>query len=301
MRTWLVLCVLAVGGCFSTDLDPNIEGAFACSIDDDCPDGQACDGLRCLTPENVPVVRVLSPEPDPPQVFSVEEFPADGRIEVRIQGNLTFAESPDDTTPGSGFVQLIVDGTMQEVRSGPLSGGLGVTATIDPTPGPHRIAVKAVRANGVPYAGPQSTATALFWIDDGEPAVAIVDPWPGEEFPLGTPTIDVTVATLNFTMREAEMTRTEGIGHAHVYYDDVFPACADDPMCDPGYLTIVNPPRGTTDDLASAQIVLPESAATTATLTAVLRNDDHTPYRFPFGDPMGALVFDTIPIARVAD
>ena len=301
MSKWLVLCVLATTACFTTDLDPNAEGAFACSVDDDCPESQECDGLRCLDPEDVPVMRILSPEPDPPQVFPVADFPANGQIEIRFQGNLSFAESPDDTTPGSGFVQLIVDGAMQEVRMGPLSGGIAVTATIDPTPGPHRIAVKAVRPNGVPYGGPQSTATALFWIDDGEPAVAIVDPWPGAEFPLGTPTVDVSIATLNFTMREAEMMRLEGIGHGHVYYDDIFPACADDPMCDPGYLTIVNPPRGTTDDIASAPIVLPESAATTATLTAVLRNDDHSPYRFPFGDPMGRLVLDTIVINRVGE
>jgi hypothetical protein len=109
------------------------------------------------------------------------------------------------------------------------------------------------------------------------------------------------VATLNFEMREAGMPPQEGRGHVHVYYDRVFPGCADTTDCDRAYLTIVNPPRGTTDDLASAPIVLPESAATMATLTAVLRNDDHSAYRFPFGDPEGSLIFNDVSIVRVGD
>ena len=300
MSKWLVLSSL-VCGCFSTDLDPNVEGAFSCSVDDDCPDSQACDGRRCVAPENVPVMRVLSPEPDPPEVFQVESFP-DDEIEVRISGTLQFAEpGGDDDAPGTGFVDLTVDGMTQRISSGPLSGGIPVTVAFDPTPGPHRISAQAVRADGEPYAGPQSNATALFWIDNGEPAVAITKPWPGTEFELGTPMIEVEVATLNFEMQEASMAPADGIGHAHVYYDRVFPGCADTPDCDRGYLTIVNPPSGTVDDTASAPITLPESAATMATLTAVLRNDDHTPYRFPFGDPQGKLIFDDVAILRVGD
>jgi hypothetical protein len=299
MSKWLGLCLL-VCGCFSTDLDPNVEGAFSCSVDDDCPDSQACDGQRCVAPENVPVMRILSPEPAPPEVFRVEAFPND-EIEVRISGTLAFAESPEDDSPGSGFVELTVDGMTQRIDQGPLSGGIPVTVDFDPTPGPHRISAQAVRADGEPYAGPQSNATALFWIDNDEPAVAITRPWPGTAFDLGTPMIEVEVATLNFDMQEASMMPEAGIGHAHVYYDRMFPGCADTSDCDRGYLTIVNPPGGTTAKLASAPITLPESAATMATLTAVLRNDDHTPYRFPFGDPQGKLIFDDVSILRVAE
>jgi hypothetical protein len=250
-----------------------------------------------VNPEDVPSLSVLSPEPN--EAIPFDTFPSSGALTVRIQGNFAFADSPDDDSPGVGFVDLTVDGNTQRLTSGPLSGGLEVEVTIERTPGPHRIAAVAVRPDGTPFTGPMSTVTELFWLDDGVPAVAITNPWPGSEFPLGTPMIDVEVATLNFTMREAEMMMIERVGHAHVHYDDVFPACADDDACDRGYLTIVSPPRGQESDRASSSITLPESAATTATLTAILRQDNHEPYRHPFGDPQGDVIFDTIEIVRV--
>jgi hypothetical protein len=299
MPNRLLPSVLLLGGCFTADLDPNVEGAFACEVDDDCPEGQACDGSRCVVSENVPVLQVLMPEPD--QVFAFDTFPVNGALQVNIQGNLTLAPPSDDNAPGTGFVELTVDGNTQRITSGPLSGVLEVMTTIERRPGPHRIAVTAFRTDGVPYGGAQSTVTSLFWLDDGDPAVALTRPWPGTEFPLGTPMIEVEVATLNFTMRSARMQNAEEIGHAHVHYDDEFPECAENQSCDSGYLAIVSPPGSEESDRASATIVLPESAATMSSLTAVLRNDDHTPYRDPFGDPTGRVIFDTIPIVRVAE
>src|SRR5690606_13077092 len=89
-------------------------------------------------------------------------------------------------------------------------------------------------------------------------------------------------------------------GHAHIHYDDPFPICPRDANCDNGYIAIVPGPGRDN----SVDTMLPESGATTASLTAVLRHMDHTPYFHPFmpdAPTEGEPLFDTIQIVRAAD
>jgi hypothetical protein len=68
-----------------------------------------------------------------------------------------------------------------------------------------------------------------------------------------------------------------------------------DPQCDPNYIAI-GEARG-----VELMATIPNSAETTATLTAVLRNIDHSLYQFdPDGDGplMARPILDTITIVR---
>lgn len=301
MRIYLSTLFAAVGlvqaGCFTATLDPELEGAFACAPQaEDCPEGLACDGQFCVRPDNIPLLQILSPERE--ERFDFADFPSDGKITVRLQGNLNLVAEGQDNANGTGYVEVNVDGETTKLTSGPLSGGISVEATIDLEAGGHRISAQAFHPDGTPFGNEGALATSLFWLDDGNPHVAIVKPWPGEALPLRTPEIETEIVTLNFRLSAPENPR-EGLGHAHIHYDQVFPACTNDADCDAGYLLIIAPPMGTVVNRFSDGASFPDSPAGMSTVTAVLRNNDHTPYRHPFGDEQGEFITDTIMIARV--
>ena len=302
---------LFLGGCFATDLDPTIEGAFACAEDTDCPAGQACDGSRCINPDSLPELMVLNPEPG--QVFGFDSF--NSMVSINVRGNLDLVEPSDEIIPGAGYVELIVDGAVTRITDGDLSAGIVTMVEVGRVAGGHRISAVAFRPDGERYANPEAVANTLFWLDDGRPHIAMTSPWPGTEFPLEATSTEMQIATLNFTLRAPEIDVMEGIGHAHFHYDDSFPMCAADTMgCDAGYIAVATPPPGPTSTMAGGEGLLPEEmTARTVALTAILRNDNHCPYFHPFvpladdADPNdcpepgdgGELVLDTIEISRV--
>jgi len=309
----LTITALLGAGCYTADLADAEDGVLVCRIDDEdarCPDGLRCDGRVCL--EEVPVVEITFPEGSNPggQVLAQ---PEDLVIRVRATG-LSVNGEPED--PNAGFVRVTLDGAFADVREGAITDSVQIdfeTTDLErPTePGPHRLSARAFRADGTPFENPEAFVTRLYWIDDGEPHVAITKPWPGETFELGTPLIDIEIAALNFRFDVSDIPVpdvTEPLGHAHVYYDEEMPACVLDPDCDPGYIAVVarTPEQGIASpgETVSTAAALPASSETVATLSAVLRRNDHSLFDAGLEDPEGetgepaTVIFDEIEILR---
>jgi len=306
MQRWypipMSLAFAATLGCFTSELDPDADGVFACSIDADCPDDQVCAGSVCTTPANVVVVNVTSPEPN--QVFTAAQFPAP-LLAIRLSSTIELTVPGSPVRPGSGFLRLVVDGQVRDLTRGNVGSGLVETFTIEDTPGAHRIALQAFDSTGRLYPNPEATFRTLFWLDDGAPHVAFIDPWPGQTFSTQATTLTPTVHALNFELREPQPVRRDGEGHAHLHYEATFPECVDDPVCDVDYFSLIDTPLS---DVGSEQISVARSSRGTLpavtmtgtdTLSAILRHHDHSVYIHP-DDEGGHIVVDTIDIVRVA-
>ena len=312
-QSLLALATLCGPGCYTADLDDVGDGALVCRIDDPsarCPDGLSCDGRVCL--EEVPVVEITFPEGSNPggQVLSQ---PQDLVIAVRARG-LNVNGDQDD--PNAGFVRVTLDGAFADVTEGAITDSVQIdfeTTDLErPTePGPHRLSARAFRADGTPFGNPEAFVTRLYWIDDGQPHVAITKPWHGETFELGTPLIDIEVAALNFRFDVSDIPVPDisaPLGHAHVYYDEEMPSCVLDPDCDPGYIAVVarTPGEGIANpgETVSTAAALPASSETVATLSAVLRRNNHDLFDAGITDPdeepaePATVVFDEIEILR---
>ncbi len=303
----VALAALCWSGCYAADLGEVGGGVLECRLGDPdagCPGGLICDGQLCV--EEAPSVDITFPEGSNP-AGQVLEAPEDLVIRVRATG-LTLSTDQDD--PNAGFVRVTLDGEFTDVTMGPITESVQIdfegTDLERPTePGPHRLSARAFRADGTPFDNPEAFVTRLYWINDGQPHVAITKPWPGDTFDLGTPLVDFEVATLNFEFDVADTPVDDPaapIGHAHIYYDEDMPECTADPECDPGYIAVVarapGEGRGLTVSTAAS---LPASGETTATLSAVLRRNDHGVFDAEFtgeeGEPI-TVIFDEIEILR---
>ena len=295
-RTACSVGIALATGCFTADLDPDKVGAFSCLDADECPEGRMCINGRCET--EGPSVEIRNPEDE--DLFDVEDAAPDmpRPIMVTIAGSLELAPASDEHVSGEGHVAVFVDGVeAMTVTSGTFSAGLTVMIEVVNRPGPHRVAIVARRNDGVDYDNAEASTTRLFWIDDGTPQVAVKAPWPNKVFGLDTQVIDYAVTSLRVDLVPpmAEGMIDPARGHVHIYYDKPFPSCLMDPMCDPNYIAI-GEARG-----VELMATIPNSAETEATLTAVLRNVDHSLYQFdPDGDgPMVARpILDTVKIVR---
>lgn len=305
------LVALGLPACYSAELDPTLGGVFACSqAADDCPSGLTCVNGACEKEDQLPVVVVTNPEDEELFVTNAPDVPMGPmappfELEVRIQGELELvaANSGAEHVFGQGHVVVYIDEVEQAViDSGDISTPTAVTVEVDNQAGPHRITALAMRNDGEPYDNADATGGRLIWVESEliegvRPFVAIKSPWPGSTVPLETTSVDVEIATLNFTMVAPGQGEVEEQGHAHIYYDKAFPDCLADDDCDKDYIAVAGDPPTVTASL-------PESSAQSIDLTAVLRQVGHDQYRFPFGcDPIidGGLcqpVFDTIEINR---
>lgn len=329
-RLWPSLAlVLTLGGCYSTQLDPDLTGVFACSSAEEsaggsvCPSGQTCVNERCEDSDSLPTLSIINPEET--KVFLVDLSAEDPTQIDPISVNLTFqgsnleltgSSSSSDHVFGQGQVAIYMDGEeVATVTEGSLSAPAPLPLLIPPIPGPHRIAIRARRNDGLDYDNDSALSTRLVWVENANnegvlPMVAIRWPWPGTIISTDDEQVEVRVATLNFQLVDADNTddtrREPEIGHAHVYYDREFPRCALDDLCDDSYLGVAGtPPAG---ELSRSDLVLPASDEQIASLTAVLRHYNHTIYRHPFGceDPESEaqscqLIFEEIEIIRVVD
>lgn len=299
----LLLCLgvsaLAATGCYSADLDPIADGVFACDVDEDCPGTMLCDGDLCL--QEVPSISIQSPE----DLAFGQSFEDPTNVVIRVSGTgLRLAADDDD--PNAGFVRVALDGTSVDITSGAISGGIVVEGlTIPANAGGHRISAQAFHSDGTPFGNESSLDTRLFWINDGQPHVAITSPWPGSQFDLDTPLVDFEAAVLNFELSVSDSDLADGFGHVHLYYDEEFPSCAMDAACDAGYIAVIAPSPGEGDTrVTDTAANLPTSAETSVELTAVLRQNDHSPLLVARGDgdeELTDLVTDSIPIDRIAD
>ncbi len=303
MPSSLLLAVvpLVLGGCYVAELDPTSDALFACEISGepdeanaDCPGELRCNGRVCV--ERLPTVIVSSPEALEVIAVGVEAAP----ITLRISG-LTLSADEDDAD--GGFIRVTLDEQTIDIRTGDISSTLAVEGLRVPNePGAHRISAQAFRVDGTPFENEGASAAQVFWRDDGQPHVAVTSPWPGSEIELQpNGLVDVEVAMLNFRYGQTDTALATDIGHIHVYYDDTFPECAEDPICDAGYIGVISAApeeaaQGPT--LLSEGLLFPDSPVADATLTAVLRENDHSP--FSTVDDALELVTDTVTIRRVA-
>lgn len=271
----LAVLLSSLSGCYAADLDAALEGVYACRVDDgsdpdaDCPDGLLCDGSACVS--QLPIVEVRSPEER--EAF---EDPGDVVIRVAASGLDLNAEAGE---PGAGFVRVTLDEQSVDIREGALSDSVVVEFEIPDTPGGHRISAQAFRLDETPYRNPGATDASLYWIDDGLPHVAITKPWPGSNIDIGTPLVEFEAALLNIEYALSDTEPADGEGHVHIYYDDAFPACALDPICDAGYIAVIAAAPGEGRlPIADTAATVPQSAETAATVTAMLRQNDHDPF-----------------------
>jgi len=314
---------VVLGGCFTTELDPDAPGVFVCTEPSDCPSGLQCNGEVCTTAADFVSVGITNPEPN--QLIDFATFGSEISVQFNSTLQLVPAGSPAD--PGVGFLRLRVDDETRDISAGDASAGLSELFVLQRRPGAHRMSLAAFRPDGRPYPNPESTFRALFWLDDGEPHVALFDPWPGQVLPLEAIVLQPTIHTLNFALVPHGGAKAAGTGHAHFLYDVALPECANDPECDCSQFgltdQILPPPGGGGESRLSAATttggsIPSRSTRVEETVSTILRHVDHYKYRHPFvlgpedeletalycgldpikGQSDGRLVFDTVPVIR---
>jgi hypothetical protein len=293
------LGVLA-GGCFSAELDERLGGVFACEQggDDVCPEGMRCVDARCRIDEEIPVVEVVGPS-DGDAIF-------DEVIPLRLAGNITLVPEGGEHVFGEGHAVIHLDGVERTRLEGgdlarafdiPPEGGLEV--------GPHRISVELRRNDGLPYTHEGASANRLVFTTfdgDTQPRVAIVSPWPDSEIPADVGSIDVTIATLNFTIG---LDDTTGDGHVHVFSDEDPPSCAPTNECtrDPSVYSAVFSPNDNDVNVGTSALTLPTDGRQDFTIATMLVTRTHN--AFDPADPdsdegTDTPVFDQVVVHRAA-
>lgn len=312
---------LAEGGCYTAELDPDVGGVFACGGSDEdapCPASLTCVNGRCEDKDLVPTLAVLVPEDEESIVrddvidvtMGMPQPPGLAELQIRIRGSLELvaAGAEADHEFGQGHVKVFVDGVEQQtIDAGSIDSSTPVMVMVPLAGGAHRILLQAYRNDGVAYDNPEATATRLFWFENEfsrRPFVAIKSPWPGSVFDVDDHELEVVIAvTPPLKLIEPGGAKLEDRGHVHVYYETPmpYPDCVHNAECDDGYIGVVGESRST-------RIGLPKDEEGTATLSAVLRHVEHSPYGLPFDcDPAPrpsmtnpcAPVFDSIDVVRV--
>jgi hypothetical protein len=286
-----------LAGCLAQRVEDAPAGTFVCAVQNDCDEGQHCILGVC---EAAPGPRL---EIRHPEAFDRLDMPDDPTsaitIPISVGGSNLDLREPHAAADvlGSGYIELLVDDDMvARLTSGNLVAGVAAEVVIPAVPGAHRITAIARTPDGARYDNLEATGKRLVWVDDRRPHVAIVEPWPGEAYSLQETDLEIQLAALNFTFVPFDVQGEGPSGHAHVHYDDPFPACVDDPSCDCCYVAVVVPDQDAdTTKPIEGYVELPPAAAGSATLSAVLRDT----YHVPLFDESGRPIWDTVPILRV--
>ncbi|PRQ02395.1 hypothetical protein ENSA5_23220 [Enhygromyxa salina] len=294
-RSWqfsssLLVPALFIAGCLTNVPDPALGSTYACVDDSDCPGTQTCLQQVCEAVE-LPVVKIVNPEDEKPYTYTDGAAPHAEVLNLAAT-NLVLRELSEssEAVAGEGHLVVFVDEIeVALIDSGDLSGGVQVPIEIPDVPGVHRIRVQARLNDGTDYDNETARARNLVWVDDKRIHVALRSPWPGESFSLESQPVQATVAVLGDVSIGPPST---GLEHVHVHYGDSFPACLDDPLCVVGYVGIVP-----SNDDEFGPVFLPKSAAGMVTLTALIKNSDHTTYL----DDMEEPVWSEIQILRTND
>ena len=212
-------------GCYYAEFDPDRSGTFVCGSTDECPEGQLCYGGVCVSDDG-PALEISGPEPFTQiSVDNLEQLSA-FTITVRGSGlNLTDGVSVEE---GSGHIRITIDDSDQfgTIVAGNLTQGFNSTPIdISGLPvGPHRIRARAFYGDGTPYSNPSAIADAIFFVDDGSPQIAIVEPRPGHQQRISSP-MPIAIAAINWTWNSANSPLAENEGHTHVYSLPNYPQC----------------------------------------------------------------------------
>lgn len=304
-----------VGGCFSTDLDPDAVGAFACGENAgnaDCPTGQACSNGRCQDIDVLPTIAISGPDPTVAPMFDATL--GDEIDEVLLFGvpqafTLVDPAANSEHVFGEGHISVSVDGDeVATITSGTIAGGREVGISIGNEVGAHRLSVRLMRNDGDAYDHQGARDNNLYWLRDGQPRIAVTKPWPGDRFSLDEQELEIEVGVIDFEVVPPGGADTPRLGHAHVHYDAPFPECPEESACDSDYMVITDTPiegsGGLTRPNDDTVARLPaETAARDVEVTAILRNVNHSPYRLPddgadFPVADGTVITDTVVITR---
>lgn len=281
-----VASVVCLTACPSNGPDP----ALTCESDEDCPAAQSCLQHSCLAAE-LPDVLLLDPEDGQPFAYGDGSTPHAQTLTISAT-NLVLGsmQGASEAVIGEGYLVVFVDEVeVGVIDSGDLGGGVQMDVEIPDVPGVHRIRVQARLHDGTDYDNETGAVRSLVWVDDGREHVALRRPWPNDAFSLEAQKIEAEIAVFGGLQigRPAS-----GLMLTHVFYDASFPACLEDPQCEHNYHGLVP-----SNDNEYGPVLLPESAAGTVTLTALVANSDHTTYSDDLGDP----VWSTIQIMRSAN
>ncbi len=228
-------------GCYYGFVDPDASGAYVCGATEECPEGQVCFNGTCLSDEG-PSLEIFGPEPF--SRIASDDTMSLASFNMTLRGSGLTLTDGNAAVEGEGHLRVYIDGDDQfgRIESGNLSSGLN-TEAIDITDlavGPHRIRVRAFYSNGDPYPNPSSSADSMFFVDDGTPQIAIVEPKPGHVQRIDSD-MAVTIAAINWTWNAANSPLAENEGHTHVYSLPNYPAClaveeTSDEYCNNFYL-----------------------------------------------------------------
>jgi len=281
----------SLGACLTNVPDPSQAGIYACVDSDDCPGGQSCLQKTCEAIE-LPVVKIVNPEDEKPLTFKGDGVPHTEVLTVNAT-NLTLRElsASNEAVPGEGHLVVFLDEEeVGKIETGDLTGGVQMELSIPDVPGVHRIRVQARLNDGTDYDHEGGAARNLLWVADGEPHVAIRDPWPGTVFTLESQGIDARVAVIGDIQIGPPMT---GLQHVHIYYDKTFPMCKEDLLCATDYSGVVPDDK---DEFGP--VFLPEAGAGPVTLTGVIANANHTLFTIGEGEEERIVFSEPIEILR---
>ncbi len=270
-----------------------------CDDDEPCPEeGQSCLVGLCYDGQG-PTVSIESPI-DQQQLPWEETLPTQP-VTVTVKGkSLTLVSPGDDpdSERGSGQVALTLDNfEVAVVESGDLKAGIPIEVETAAIAGAHRLRAYARLSDETPYDNAESSFNSLFWFDDGLPHVAFNSPIPGEKFLPGAQQIEVTVGVINFSLAPASGAPMPGrIGHAHIFVDQDFPACALDEECSQNYVAVLSAPEE--DYEVSGPVMIPSANGAKTKITALLVRTDHSPFCVDDSDPC-VPVFETVTIGRM--
>lgn len=286
------------GGCFSAELDPRLGDVFACEdgVDDECPDGMRCVDARCRIEEDIPIVEVVGPD----NGAAIDDVV----LPLELDGNIILVPEGGEHVFGEGHLEIELDGQqIARLEAGSLARSFDIPPEGGVEPGPHRIAVHLVRNDGVPYTHDGASATRLVFAADDQRRVAIVKPWPDSEIPADATSIEVTVATLNFTPGAPE---SGGDGHIHIFSDENPPECAPTNSCtrDPAVYSALFGGDPEQPNVASGSVTLPIGAGGEITISTMLVTDLHNAL-----DPVDPTIqtgtadpiFDQVVVRRAAE
>jgi hypothetical protein len=298
LRTSTTICASLLGftsaACFTAELDPNRNGVFVCSTDDECPKEGACINARCEM-EPAPTVTIRLPEPQQQFGEAARGNAAQIPIELSMSISNLVLRDPSANAEhvfGEGHIVITLDG--KRVATVP-SEDVPAFVDVANTPGAHRLRAAIVRNDGIPYDHARGSANRLFWFDDGDPHVAIVSPWPNTVFPLeATGPVIIEIETLNFTITSREGGEAMLEGHAHAHYDpvDMLRDCFEpNPLglgCNDGYIGLINgrteaPCSSNSSACGEIEDGFPAADQGSVSLWVTLRHANHQPYYHPFG------------------
>ncbi len=293
-------------GCYSAQIDRELDGVYACENDDDCADVFACINKVCVDTRG-PQLSIIGPE----EFVKLQTPVTDQKITVIVGGSdLKLTEPGGANVEGEGHVEVQLDEqTIELLTVGSLAGSpSAMPVAVPEQPGIHRITAFARQNDGTRYENPGASQTTVFWVNDGMPHVGIRRPVPNDVYvpdpETGQVSVPMDLVTINFDILNpstvpGEDLDKEGQGHLHVIFNRGVPDCIPSTDCNDVYVAAVFPIGDETVQRISPSpnpLPLPPSPPGMYQVAVVLEYSSHTPYPSDLADEV---VFDAIDVQIV--